>query len=84
MKNIILAGLLAGTILTNASAQWSHKEGDPMQHPPGALVQPFTKAEWDASNFAPTKDLQWFRAAKYGMFIHFGQHQVWQGGHLLV
>jgi alpha-L-fucosidase len=72
MKNIILAGLLAGTILTNASAQWSHKEGDPMPHPPGALVQPFTKAEWDASNFAPTKDLQWFRAAKYGMFIHFG------------
>ena len=43
-----------------------------MPHPPSILVQPFTKAEWDASNFAPAKDLQWFRDAKYGMFIHFG------------
>jgi alpha-L-fucosidase len=29
-------------------------------------------ADWDASNFAAEKDLQWFRDAKYGMFIHFG------------
>jgi alpha-L-fucosidase len=55
-----------------ANAQWSHKEGDPMPHPPGYLVQPFTKAEWDASNFAPAKSVEWFRAAKFGMFIHFG------------
>lgn len=72
MKNIILSGLLAGTILTNASAQWSHKQGDPMPHPACILVQPFSKDEWDASNFAAAKDLQWFRDAKYGMFIHFG------------
>ncbi len=36
------------------------------------LVQPFTEEEWDASNFASQADLQWFRDAKYGMFIHFG------------
>ncbi|MCX6972435.1 MAG: alpha-L-fucosidase [Verrucomicrobia bacterium] len=72
MKNIILTGLLAGTILTDATAQWSHKEGDPMPHPAGIVVQPFTHAEWDASNFAPAKDLQWYRDARYGMFIHFG------------
>lgn len=35
-------------------------------------VQPFTDVEWDASNFAAPADLQWFRDAKYGMFIHFG------------
>jgi alpha-L-fucosidase len=36
------------------------------------LVQPFTEAEWDASNFALPEDVQRFRDAKYGMFIHFG------------
>jgi alpha-L-fucosidase len=54
-------------------AQWSRKEGDPkppvQQH---YLVQPFTKAEWETSNFAKEQDLQWFRDAGYGMFIHFG------------
>jgi alpha-L-fucosidase len=55
-----------------ADSQWSHKEGDPMPHPPGHLVQPFTQAEWEASNFAAADDVQWFRDAKYGMFIHFG------------
>ncbi|MFO1530225.1 MAG: alpha-L-fucosidase [Kiritimatiellia bacterium] len=55
-----------------SSAQWSHKEGDPAPPAGGILVQPFTKADWEASNFAAEKDLQWFRDAKYGMFIHFG------------
>ena len=63
-------GLL--TLSLSASAQWSHKEGQPAPHPPGHLVQPFTAAEWDGSNFAAEKDVQWFRDAKYGMFIHFG------------
>lgn len=35
-------------------------------------VQHFSKAEWDASNFATPQEMQWFRDAKYGMFIHFG------------
>jgi alpha-L-fucosidase len=43
-----------------------------MSHQPGHLVQPFSTAEWEASNFATAADLQWFRDAKYGMFIHFG------------
>jgi alpha-L-fucosidase len=73
MKHIALGSFLALLTLDYpAGAQWSHKEGDPMPHPAGHLVQPFTKAEWDSSNFAPAKDLQWFRDAKYGMFIHFG------------
>ena len=55
-----------------AVAQWLHKEGDPNPYGKSHTVQPFTKAEWEASSFATEKDLQWFRDAKYGMFIHFG------------
>ena len=36
------------------------------------LVQRFADVEWAASNFAKPAELQWFRDAKYGMFIHFG------------
>lgn len=55
-----------------ARAQWSHKEGDPMPPVAPHLVQPFTNTGWAASHFADGKNLQWFRDAKYGMFIHFG------------
>ena len=48
------------------------EKGDPKPPTEGYLAQPFTKAEWAASNFAAARDLQWFRDAKYGMFIHFG------------
>ncbi len=56
-----------------AYAQWSHKEGDPLiARPLQILAQPFSKAEWEASNFASEEDLQWFRDAKYGMFLCYG------------
>jgi alpha-L-fucosidase len=57
-----------------ARAQWSAREGDPMP-PVGAdkhLCQVFSKAEWDASNFAPPESIRKFRDLRYGMFIHFG------------
>jgi alpha-L-fucosidase len=73
IKNSVIAAFLLFAQLPHlASAQWSHKEGAPMPHSPRHLVQPFTQAEWEASNFADAKDLQWFRDAKFGMFIHFG------------
>lgn len=53
-------------------AQWSHKEGKPIPAVASHLVQPFTKAEWEASHFAEESEFQWFRNAKFGMFIHFG------------
>lgn len=53
-------------------AQWSILEDDPRAKQPGHLFQVFKKSEWDKSNFASGKDLQWFRDAKYGMFVHFG------------
>ena len=59
-----------------AKAQWSHKEGDPAPDViESHLVQPFTKAEWEASNFASDKEVQWFRDAKYGMLLQFGDLQ---------
>jgi len=64
--------VLSITLNQTASAQWSHKEGDPMPFTAGYLVQPFTKAEWDASNFAREQDLQWFRDAKIGFLAQFG------------
>lgn len=36
------------------------------------LVQVVPDAEWDGSNYASKEDLQWFKDAKYGMFISFG------------
>jgi len=69
-----LSAACAWTVLASevALAQWSHKEGDPMPAPAGYLVQPFTTAEWEASNFARPEDLQWFRDAKVGMLVQFG------------
>jgi alpha-L-fucosidase len=72
IKKLLLTAFAGSFLLTTTHAQWSHREGDPEPHPPGKLVEPFTQAEWDASNFAPPEALEWFRDAKYGMFIHFG------------
>ena len=54
-----------------AAAQYSIKEGDPGWEKKGR-GRHFSKAEWEASNFASAEDLQWFREARFGMFIHFG------------
>lgn len=67
---LVLVSLIIFSLPT--PAQWSHKDGDPNPYGSSHTVQPFTKAEWEASHFASGKDLQWFRDAKYGMFIHFG------------
>jgi alpha-L-fucosidase len=53
-------------------AQWSVLESDPRPRTPAHAFEVFTPDQWNASNFADEKDLQWFRDAKYGMFVHFG------------
>lgn len=72
---LVLASLAA--LNPSAKGQWSHKEGGPVPTLGTStlrpyMVQSFTKAEWEASNFAHERDLQWFRDAKFGMFVHFG------------
>ena len=55
-----------------AEAQWSILDSDKTKKVSPHLLQRFTPEEWNASNFASKKDLEWFTAARYGMFIHFG------------
>ena len=54
------------------SAMWSLRESDPVPNLPRHAYEVFPKAAWERSNFASPQDLQWFRDAKYGMFVHFG------------
>ena len=72
LKVVFVIYALVITFNDKASAQWSHKEGDPMPFTEGILVQPFSRAEWEASNYAPEEDLQWFRDAKVGFLAQFG------------
>lgn len=53
-------------------AQWSVLSTDKRVETPWYLYQPFTPKQWNASNFATEKDMNWFEDARYGMFIHFG------------
>lgn len=58
-----------------AFGQWSVLDTDPRYLKNKAnnhSYQPFTQAEWNASNFASAKDMQWFNDARYGMFISYG------------
>ena len=66
-----IALIIAATAAT-ASGQWAHREGDPPPADKGELVEEFTKAQWDSSNFAPAQEVARFRSLRYGMFIHFG------------
>jgi alpha-L-fucosidase len=55
-----------------SNAQWSILREDTTRHDEWFLLQKFTSEEWNASNFASGKELEWFNDARYGMFIHFG------------
>jgi len=54
------------------SAMWSLRESDPVPNLPRHAYEVFSLEAWDKSNFATPQELQWFRDAKYGMFVHFG------------
>ena len=53
-------------------AQWSVVTTELEKDAAWYLVQKFTPEEWTASNFASDEEMQWFKDARYGMFIHFG------------
>ncbi len=64
----------------SVNAQWSVKESElqnnllleEIHQTEPQLVHIFPDKEWDQSNFASAEDMEWFKDAKYGMFIHFG------------
>lgn len=57
---------------TGLKAQWSVLNTDQIPKQTAFKYQPFTKQDWDSSNFASPEQMKWFTNARYGMFIHFG------------
>ena len=72
MKNIFIFFLIFLIGATSTKAQWSIKGETTDKKANWYLLQKFTPEEWDASNFATAKEMEWFNDARYGMFIHFG------------
>jgi alpha-L-fucosidase len=72
------AGVLPHTVFSflftsiPVSAMWSVLENDPRPTTPKHAFEVFSDAEWNRSNLATPEELQWFRDAKYGIFVHFG------------
>ncbi|MDX6765299.1 MAG: alpha-L-fucosidase [Candidatus Methylacidiphilales bacterium] len=60
------------TLHSNLQAMWSVLEDDPRPRNPKHAFEVFSKDAWNRSNFATPQEMQWFRDAKYGMFVHFG------------
>ncbi|MEY4489972.1 MAG: hypothetical protein RIQ79_2480 [Verrucomicrobiota bacterium] len=75
MKNPLLSFCALVTLVIATiplRAQWSVTEDDPRPRNPAFLYEVFSKEAWSRSNFATPQEMQWFRDAKYGMFVHFG------------
>ena len=67
--------LAAGVVQAGWSIRASDVEGsnlEAMVRQNARAVQVIPDADWAATNFASERDLQWFRDARYGMFICFG------------
>jgi len=80
-KNFLLPLFLVLFTLSfqSANGQWTVKESffkestlRKIHQSAPYLVHVIPDNEWDKSNFASAEDLEWFKNAKYGMFIHFG------------
>jgi len=72
MKYLITICFIFSSGILSLKGQWSIKEDSTDNKAPWYLLQKFTPAEWDASNFATEEEMEWFNDARYGMFIHFG------------
>lgn len=67
--------LLAVTV----QAQWTVKQSDfvgstleQVYQASPYLVHIVPDEEWDNSNFADKKDMEWYEDACYGLYVHFG------------
>ncbi|WP_164111580.1 MULTISPECIES: alpha-L-fucosidase [Sphingobacterium] len=72
MKKVILFLCFNTMCIFFVKAQWSVIGDDSTKQVRWNLVQKFTPEAWNASNFATKSEMEWFNAARYGMFIHFG------------
>ncbi|WP_346239221.1 alpha-L-fucosidase [Niabella insulamsoli] len=71
MKQLTIS-LFFFTMCIQLAAQWSVRGHGEEKNTAWYLFQKFTPEAWDASNFASSEDMRWFKEARYGMFIHFG------------
>ena len=72
IKIICLALTFICLYCTKLQAQWSVLNTDEIPKQTAFKYQSFSKEQWDGSNFASPKQMEWFSNARYGMFIHFG------------
>ncbi len=72
MKRLLPATVAFVVLNSSLSAMWSVLEDDPRPRNPSHAFEVFSEEDWNKSNFAPPEEIQWFRDAKYGMFVHFG------------
>lgn len=79
MKKKLTTLLCLLSMVEVAQAQWTIKESElpgsnleQISKTSSYLVHSMPDKEWDSSNFASAEELQWFKEAKYGMFISFG------------
>ena len=74
---IFLAGAIFGSVsITHAQLQGSKPDTQPVRHPVPAIQDTETPAQRDAR-------MQWWREARFGMFIHWGLYSIpagtWDG-----
>ncbi|MEI9958894.1 MAG: alpha-L-fucosidase [Ferruginibacter sp.] len=72
MKKRYFLFLITLCFTVSVQAQWSVLNTDSVPKGTAFKYQPFSKEEWNASNFATPAQMKWFQNARYGMFIHFG------------
>lgn len=74
---IFLAGAIFGIVtIAHAQLQGSKPDAQPVRHPVPAIQDTETPAQRDAR-------MQWWREARFGMFIHWGLYSIpagtWDG-----
>jgi alpha-L-fucosidase len=72
-KSLGAIGLSALSFLSGpAEAQWARKPGMPVASSTSYLVETFSEKDWDASTFAPPKDVARFQDMRFGLLVSFG------------
>lgn len=69
---LALGASLLLALAPGAAGQWSLLETDSRKRDPAHLYQAFSQEAWNRYEGASADSIRKFRAARYGLFIHFG------------
>ncbi len=61
--------MIVTVLATSATAQYATRPEFPNRERSGVKYEHFTKAAWDASNFATPERMQTWQDRRYGMFM---------------